>query len=170
MSKITAALLPLFVLTGSFAEACAQDYAEQPYKNWNKYLKGEWTYKITAGDMTEEGTARWRPAAKGNALIGRFKDQDGNTAVEIGGWRADTKTMVGSGYGSKGNYWHLEFTKVTGDVIEGPNHGILIDGRGYKGTFTGKRVADDRYEFHFEGKTSDGNDLTMVGKFKRKAD
>ena len=161
MSRLAAVLLTAFVVT-NVGNADAQEH----HKAWWKYLKGTWTYEIAP--LNAKGTVTWRIAAKGNAMVGRFVDADGLTSIEIGGWRADTKSMVAHGYGSKGNYWQLEFTTITADVIEGPNHGVLPDGRAYKGTFTGKKIDNDHYEWHFKGKTGEGEDLTMSGKYTRK--
>lgn len=161
MSRLAVIMLSVCV-TVSAGKANAEDV----HKAWWKYLKGEWTYEITPVNI--KGTATWRLAAKGNAMVGRFVDDDGTVSIELSGLRADTKTEVAAGYGSKGNYWQIEFKKTTADTTEGPNHGILPDGRTYKGLFRGKKTDNDHYEWHFKGKTGDGEDLEMTGKYTRK--
>ena len=161
MSRLAVTLLSFSVVVSA-----GRVDAEELHKTWRKYLKGEWSYVITPRNA--KGTATWRLAAKGNASVGRFVEEDGTTSIEIGGWQSDTKTMTANGYGSAGNYWVLKFNKITRDRIEGPNHGLTPDGTTYKGTFIGKRVDDDHYEFHFTGKDGDGEDFKMTGKFVRK--
>jgi hypothetical protein len=141
--------------------------AQEPHKAWFTFLKGEWSYEIAKLDA--KGTVTWRLAAKGNALVGRYKDKDGQS-IEIGGWRSDTKTLVADGYGPKGNYWHVEFKKVAADGVEGTNHGVLRDGRAYKGTFIIKKIDDDHYEWHLDAKTGDGHEISLTGKYTRKKD
>ena len=164
MSRRAAVLLVSLAVL--FAAGSAQ--ADDHHKDWWGFLKGEWSYEISPVGL--KGTATWRMTAKGNALIGRFVQDNGVTSTELSGWRSDTKSLVVSGYGSAGNYWHLDFQKVTPKLLEGPNHGVLPDGRSYKGVATGKRVGDNTYEFHFEGETGDKEELTMMGKFTRKTD
>ena len=139
--------------------------AQQPHKAWLRFLKGDWSYEIPKLDA--KGTVTWRLAAKGNALVGRFKDKDGQS-IEIGGWQSDSKTLVVNGYGSKGNYWHLVFKKVSADGVEGTNHGVLRDGRTYEGKFIGKKIDDDHYEWHLDGKAGDGKELSITAKYTRK--
>jgi hypothetical protein len=96
-------------------------HAEEPYMTWWKYLEGQWTYKIVPVDET--GTATWRIAVKGNALIGRFEEDTGHTGIELSGWQGDREAV--NGYGSQGNYWTMVLTKHTEDVTEGENAGKL---------------------------------------------
>ena len=140
---------------------------QELHKDWYRFLKGEWTYEIAA--LNAKGTASWRIAVGGNALVGRFEDEDGTKSIELGGWRPDTKTMVGNGYGSKGNYWLLEFDKITADAIDGVNSGVFPDGRSYQGKFTGKRIDDNHYEWHFKGKVGDEENVEITGKYVRKS-
>lgn len=162
MTRATALSLAMFVVM------VGQAKADHHHKAWWNYLKGEWTYEITPVGL--KGTVTWRMAAKGNALVGRYRDEGGPMAVEISGWRSEAKSMTAHGYGSEGNYWQLEFTKITEDTIEGPNSGVLADGRSYTGTFTGKRIDDDKYEWTFKGKTGDGEELSMKGTYTRKTE
>jgi hypothetical protein len=145
-----------------------QAKADHHHKAWWKYLKGEWTYEIK--ELNIKGTATWRLAAKGNALVGRFQTEDGRISIELGGWCSDKKMLVANGYGSEGNYWSLEFAKVTEDTIEGPNCGVLPDGRSYEGTFTGTKISENKYEWTFKGKTGDGEELSMKGTYTRKTE
>ncbi len=161
MSKLAALLVFGSVLTSAVSVS-----ADHHHKDFWKFLKGEWTYEIP--ELELKGTATWRLAAKGNVLMSRFEDETGLIGIETCGWRRDTKKMVAVGYGSKGNYWHIEFEKITPDTIEGPTYGVLPDGRSYEGKFVGKKVNEDRYEWEFVGKTGEGEELKTSGKYDRK--
>ena len=161
MSRIAVGLLTVSLVVSSAGTADAQ----KPHRAWWQFLKGKWSYEISPLNM--KGTATWRMTAKRNTLVGRFAEEDGSVGIELSGWRSDTRTMTAHGYGSKGNYWQLELTTVTADKIEGTNRGILPDGRSYEGSFIGKRIDDDHYEWHLKGKTGDGEDFNATGKFTR---
>ena len=71
--------------------------AQQPHKAWLRFLKGDWSYEIPKLDA--KGTVTWRLAAKGNALVGRFKDKDGQS-LEIGGWHLGVAAQGQACFGS----------------------------------------------------------------------
>ena len=152
--------MSLVVVAVAGGSACAQE----PHMQWWEYLKGEWTYEVE----DEKGTATWRIAAKGNALVGRFKGENGSTGVELCGWQSDTKTEVVNGYGSRGNYWSMLLTKHTAQVFEGENAGTSPDGTKYKGKISGRKVDENTYTWEFTGETSTGEPMTMSATFKRK--
>jgi hypothetical protein len=160
MRALTAVLLSVFVVASA-----GQANAEEPHKAWWKFIKGDWTYEIP--ELNQKATATWRIAAKGNALVGRFEESDGTVAIELAGYRADTKTMVVSGYSSRGNYWHLDLKFVEG-VPEGLHHGMLPDGRPFKGRFKVKKVDENHFEWQMEGKAGDSEQFAMSGKYERK--
>lgn len=139
--------------------------AETPYQNFWKRLQGDWEYVIQP--LGIRGTASWK-VVSADALIGTFKDEDGVNSIELSGWLPATKQLQVHGYGSKGNNWQLFLSTVTPDSIGGKNSGVLPDGRSYEGSFTGKMVDQDHYVWEFEGKTGDGEKLTMSGHFSRK--
>ncbi len=162
MKRITIALVSLIVLSlPSLARA------EDSHKAWWKYLQGEWTWKISPLDA--DGTVTYRKAAKGDALIGRFKGSDGTISVELSGWRADTKTYVILGFGSGGNSWSIESKDVNGEGFSGTHSGVWQDGQSFKGTITLKKVDQDHITWQSKGKLKDGTEYTMNGDIKRKA-
>ena len=164
MPRFSVCLVTVMLLAGSVSLT----HAEEPYMTWWKYLEGEWTYKISP--MDETGTATWRITAKGHALVGRFKGDSGESGVELAGWKSDSKTEVATGYGSRGNYWTIVLTKHSADAFEAENTGRLPDGTKYDGKFIGRKVDVNHYEWEFKGKTATGEDLTMTGKYTRRAD
>ena len=163
MSRFAVCLVSVLLLAGSVKAT----HAEEPYKTWWKFMQGEWTYKVSP--MNDTGTAIWRITAKGHALVGRFKGDNGETAIELAGWKADSKTEVATGFGSEGNYWTIVVTKHSVDAFEADNTGMLPDGTKYNGKFVGHKVDENHYEWEFKGKTAMGEDLTMTGKYTRKA-
>lgn len=160
MSRLSALLVIALVGTVTGGQVMAQE----PYKAWMEFLKGDWEYEIK--ELNLKGTASWTLTAKGNVMVGRFTDTNGLISQEISGWRSDKKRMVASGYGAQGNYWSIE-AEVTADHIEGPNHGILPDGRTYKGVFVGKKVDEDQYEWHFKGRIGEKEHQEMAGTYVR---
>ena len=160
MSRCVAILVVGTILTSASSAS-----ADHHHKEWWKYMKGEWTYEI--GPPTIKGTVTWRRSAKGNALLGRFEDSNGVVSSEIGGWRKDTQKLVATGYGSAGNYWHLEL-KVTADTLEGPHVSMSDEGRKYEGHFKMKKIDENHFEWTSKGKTSEGEELVLTGKFTRK--
>lgn len=149
--------------------ACGAPYtraADDAHLSFWKFLQGDWSYEISP--IGVNGITTWTLAANGRALTGRFVDSDGTVSTEVAGWQGDQQVMVANGYGSRGNYWHIQFVKVTSSLIEGPCHGMLPDGRGYKGIFTGNRVNEDHYQFAIDAKTKDGKELNLEGNFTRR--
>ena len=45
---------------------------------------------------------------------------------------------------------------------------VVEDGRSYQGKFTGKRIDDNHYEWHFKGKVGDEENVEITGKYVRK--
>ena len=100
---------------------------------------------------------------------GAVVESDESTSIEVAGYRADTKTMVVTGYSSRGNYWHLDL-KFTTDAPEGLHYGMLPDGRTFKGRFKTKKVDQNNWEWHSKGKSGDGKELEITGKYVRKTE
>lgn len=137
--------------------------AQEPHQEWMRYLKGEWTSESAE---LGEGESKVTLGAKGNALVIRGKEEDGDTSIVLMGWRSGTEALVGSGYGSQGNYWHVEYTKISTDSMSGEIHGV-VDGIAFKGTATRKRVDDDHQEIHLKA-TASGEEFTIAMKLARK--
>lgn len=135
---------------------------QRPDKAWTKYLEGSWTYEISDGT---KGSAVWTYDADGQSMIGRFKEGD-STGVEIGGWQPDTKTVMVNGYGSKGDYWQLEYKHFSDKGGRGPIRGKIEDVE-YSGDFEATIVSEDRWGWTIKGKTSAGDRLELSATFKR---
>lgn len=136
--------------------------AENPGTNWMKYLEGRWTYEISDGT---KGDAVWTFEADGQSMIGRFKEGEG-TGVEIGGWQPDTEIVMVNGYGSKGDYWQLEYKKFSKKGGRGSIRG-KIDNVDYSGDFEGTIVNKDQWGWTIKGKTSAGEALDLSATFNR---
>jgi hypothetical protein len=162
MRRLTAILLAVCVVAGA-----GRTNAEEPHEAWWKYLKGEWTYEIPELDIKADAT--WRVAAKGNAVVGRFTEGDEVVSIEVGGYRDDTKTMVVTGYSSRGTYWQLDL-KFKTDAPEGLHYGTLPDGRPFEGEFKATKKDENQFEWKMVGKTGDGQPLTLSGKYERKTE
>jgi hypothetical protein len=72
-----------------------------------------------------------------------------------------------TGFGERGNSWHLTYTDFTDNMLTGAITGVLIGGESFDGTFFLKKFDEDRFEFQICG-TSEGEDLTLIGKSRRK--
>ena len=160
------------VLLAVIASTLASDhtFAQDNNPKWMQYLQGEWEYDFTFGDTKKKGEVSWRIAADGQVGTGSFAEDDGLTAVEVGGRQADSKSVaVINGYGSDGGYWHIEYTKITDDLrVEGPMHGCFGDGRAHKGKITGGKIDENHCEFHYAGKTTNGESVAWTMKGTRK--
>lgn len=156
-------LLLMAVICGSWSTRLN---AEEAHKLWWTYLKGTWTYDI--GES--KGTATWRPAAKGNALIGRFQGGIGDPSVEVAGWQADRKALVVTGYGVNGNYWNLEYTDVKEQRMAGKIQGIWSDGQHYSADFVAERVDENQWIWVMTGKYESGEPLSARCTLKRRAE
>jgi hypothetical protein len=160
MSRTAASLLAVWVLL-----SVGNANAKEPHQEWMEFLKGEWTYEYPSLDIKGEVKYTW--AAKRTALVARAAEEE-NAAVELVGWRPDTKKIVIVGYGAANNsYWHTEHDELRGDRVAGPTSGILPDGRPFKGKVVIERAGDDCFEVHLK-LTSGDEDITAVGKFTRK--
>jgi hypothetical protein len=152
-----------FVFLAVFTVGMAS--GQEAHKAWAKLLEGEWTYDITNPD--EKGSVVYSIAADGAAVIGRFKSEASSPAIELGGWRAKTKTYSVSGYGADGSYWQIDFTAMTPDKAEGP-HVSVNDGSEYKGMISLKKVNENQFEWTSSGTDGNGNQVVRNGMFKRK--
>jgi hypothetical protein len=130
-------------------------------------LAGEWNFEITPVGL--KGTVDYKTIAGGNALLGNFTPEDGNTAVEVIGWDTHRKLMLINGYGSsENNYWRLEIDKVDGKGYSGKQIGVLPNGNDYECAFEMKKIDTNTCEWNSEGKSSDGTPVKMTGKWTRK--
>lgn len=161
------ALVLLFSFAGALAseDAIAQDI----HQKWTQYLEGEWDYEFTVGETKTKGTVLWKLVADGRAGTGSFTQEDGYAAYEIGGRQADSKALFQvTGYNNRGGYWHLEYTEITANLrVAGPMRGF-DEGRAHNGRLTGGKIDEDHCEFHYEGKTNDGDPIAWVMKVTRK--
>ena len=107
MRLIARTLLPLMML---FC-ASVSGHAQESYKDWWKFLQGEWEYAISS-PLDETGTATWRIAAKRSALVLRTVAENGVVGMELCGWQADKKRLLANGYASDGSCWTIESTKI----------------------------------------------------------
>lgn len=135
---------------------------ERPDEAWTKYLEGSWTYEISDGT---KGNAVWTFEADGQSMIGRFKEGE-STGVEIGGWQPDTKTVMVNGYGSKGDYWQLEYKHFSDKGGRGPIRG-KIENLEYSGDFQATIQDEDNWGWTIKGKTAKGKELELSATFKR---
>lgn len=156
--------LVMWLIIGAASTVQAQD--RQSLKGWFNYLKGEWKSELDNGSEIVEATVVWRSAAKGNASVGRSQ-QDDSVGIEIGGWHPDTKTAQINGYNSKGDFWQLEYKKISASGGEGPIRGSY-EGKAYTGDFAGKVIDENHWEWTIKGKNPQGEDFTLSCKLTRK--
>jgi len=158
-------LLPLVLFHSIFASAGACS-AQEPHEQVWKYLQGQWAYEVTDG---RKGIVTYQMAAKGNAVIARFEEEDGTVAVEISGWQADKKTVIVTGYNSKGSYWQIEYATISSEKGEGLIRGVGDDGGKYSGEFVDKKVDENHWEWRLDGKTAASQEFDLLCKLTRKA-
>ena len=156
-------ILTGIVFTLSLANISTASADEAGMKEWTKYLAGEWTYKVSDGS---KGEAKFSFRAKRKAMVGTFKEE-GSTAFELGGWRPDRKAVVVTGFGSKGNYWELEYTKIGAKGGVGKIQGA-VDGVTFKADFSTKVAGPNAWNWSLIGKTPDGDEVKLSAEFLRK--
>ena len=155
----------IWLVIGSTVAVQAED--RKSVKGWYNYLKGEWNSEIDNGSEVVKSTVVWRNAAKGNASIGRSQQGD-TVGIEIGGWQPDTKTAQVNGYNSEGDFWQLEYKKLSAKGGEGPIRGSY-QGEAYTGNFVGKVIDNNNWEWMIKGKNAQGEDFTLSCKLTRNA-
>lgn len=159
MRLVTALAFSFVVCASGVAQA------EHHHKDWWKYLEGSWSY-VT--DADEKGEVTWEQSAEGNATIAQWKGDDGTRSTSLAGWRADKGMEVTDGYGSAGNFWHIEWNKTVPNGRQGKHSGQTAEGISYSGTIVVKKIDDDNWRWDFNGDTEDGETLTMWSKLTRK--
>lgn len=140
--------------------------ADNHYKVWCEYLSGSWDYEITP--LGIKGTVDYESAAGGNALIAKFKGEDGSSAVELIGWDSQRKLMLINGYASsEDGYWRIELDKVDATSYSGKATGLLPNGTGYKCAFEMRKINENKCQFTEKGTASDGTTLEITGTWTR---
>jgi hypothetical protein len=128
-----------------------------------KFVTGDFVLSDETGYSAE---INWKQSA-GGAIVGTYKDKDGE-ATELIGWQPAEKVISAYGFGDSGAYWKLVFTTVTAEKVVGEIVDHRSDGTTYKGKWTVTRESDDLFPTLFDGVDGDGNKVTIKGSFKRK--
>lgn len=141
--------------------------ADHHHKVWFEYLSGSWNYEITPLDI--KGTVDYEIVVGGNALIGKFKGEDGSSAVELIGWDSQKKLMLINGYASsEDGHWRIELDEVDATHYAGKATGLLPNGNGYECTFEMKKIDENNCRWTEIGKASDGSKLHITGTWTRR--
>jgi hypothetical protein len=134
--------------------------AQPPDCPW-KFVTGHWKSIDSTGSEAE---VVWK-TADGDSLIGLWDGEDGK-AMELVGWRSDTKEFVATGYGPKGEYWEVVFTTVTEKLIRGRLIHRTPEGDIRLRIFQLTKNGDDEMPTLFVG-TRNGKKVTEKGRFVR---
>ena len=134
--------------------------AQPPDCPW-KFTTGHWKLIDSTGSEAE---VVWK-IADGDSLIGVWEGEDGK-AMELAGWRTDTKELVATGYGPKGEYWEVVFTTVTETLIKGRMIQRTPEGDILLGLWQVNKNGDDEMPTLFVG-TRNGKKVTEKGRFVR---
>ncbi|MCA9186878.1 MAG: hypothetical protein KDA99_14725 [Planctomycetales bacterium] len=137
--------------------------AERPH-DW-PYMEGSWRFESSNG---YEAEIEYEIVAGGSAAIGRWTDKEGGQTIETIGWRPNDKTMVSIGFGTGGKYWKREYTVVSKDKCTGKILFVDPNGTIINGNSTLTRVGPDLITGELIGKTTDGKEVNMSVKFKRR--
>jgi hypothetical protein len=134
--------------------------AQPPDCPW-RFATGHWKASDETGNESE---VVWK-TTEGDALLGLWMGKDGK-ATEIAGWRSDTKELVVTGYGPKGEYWDVLFTTFTENMIKGKMIQRTAEGVVMRGIWQVTKKSDDEMDTLFVG-TANGKEVTIKGSFKR---
>lgn len=138
----------------------APAFAQPPDCPW-KYETGHWKLTDATGNQAD---VVWK-SADGDSLIGMWEGVDGK-AMELAGWRSDTKELVATGYGPKGEYWEVVFTTVTETTIKGKMIQRTPEGVIKVGIWQVTKKSDDEMSTLFVG-SRNGKEVTEAGSFQR---
>lgn len=139
---------------------------------WINQLKGKWKTTMTVGDKVYKGTFALRKVKGTASGIARFTDNDGETTsngAEIGGWQSDRKVCQINGYNSTGDWYQLEYTKLSANGGEGTITGVA-NGLSYtdaKFTIKVDKNNNNHIVWDLAGKTNDGQPLKMSSDWTR---
>src|SRR6056297_1858604 len=136
---------------------------EKPHA-W-EFLTGDWDFTNSKGLVA---TVSFETVAGGQASLGHWMTDDGKTAIETVGWNKDKNCLVVSGFGTSGNYWHIEYTEVTADRCSGPSKVVHYDGSYVEGILTIKKVDADTVALYTDGKDENGEAVEVDAQFKRR--
>jgi hypothetical protein len=139
--------------------------AQEAHKEWAKFFAGTW--EISGVDGVAE--MNMKLAAKGSALIGTTKNDQGREAAWIFGWDNDKKRMIHGWFGEDGEVGVVSYNIVEKDTLRGP--GVVRTSEGeMKGKVTVQRTGDNRYTVQWTDVTRDGakaDDLNLVVERKQ---
>ena len=158
MMRLTMKRITMFAIGAMFV--CGIAVAQPPDCPW-RFVAGHWKLSDETGNESE---VVWK-LVDGDALIGLWTGDDGK-ATEVAGWRSDTKELVATGYGPKGEYWEVVFTTVTKDMIKGKMLQRTPDGKVMVGIWQVTKKSNDEMPTLFIG-TENGKEVTIKGSFKR---
>ena len=114
--------------------------AQPPDCPW-RFATGHWKASDETGNESE---VVWK-TTEGDALLGLWTGKDGK-ATEIAGWRSDTKELVVTGYGPKGEYWDVRFTTFTENMIKGKMIQRTAEGVVMRGIWQVTKKSDDEMD------------------------
>jgi hypothetical protein len=132
-----------------------------------EFLTGKWT---SVGGDGSKANIEWKLGADGKVAIGYWTGEDGSKSVEICGWRPDKGAMVADGYGSAGNYWHIDCTEGDETHLKGPCQLKEPNGLEMQGMFELHWTSDTTAEMTIEGTNKEGQRVVITSKFTKKAD
>jgi hypothetical protein len=143
--------------------------ADEPlHQSWMKFINGQWTYKWTSqdGEDDEAGNVTIKWAANGRARTTTILTENGDRESELVGWQGDRGVLLVVGFSSNGGYWHLEYSDLQAQTMNGSGYGVLPDGKPWKGKLTVTRKSGNAYEIHCDG-TAGGEPFVTVGRHDR---
>lgn len=146
------------------AAAKMADGAKKPHP-W-EYLVGDWEFTNSKG---LKASVTFETVAGGMASIGHWMTDDGKAAIETIGWNTDKKCLVVDGYGTSGNYWHVEYTTVNAKKCSGPSKVVYADGSSVEGIMTIEKVDVNTVKLHIDGKDENGESIQVNSQWKRHA-
>ncbi|QDV23176.1 hypothetical protein [Aureliella helgolandensis] len=130
-----------------------------------EYLVGDWEFTNSKG---LKASITFETVAGGMASIGHWMTDDGKAAIETVGWNTDKKCLVVDGYGTSGNYWHVEYTTVGAKKCSGPSKVVYPDGSSVEGIMTIEKVDENTVKLHTDGKDENGQPIEVNSQWKRR--
>ncbi len=125
--------------------------AQEAHKTWAKFFAGTW--EISGAEGVAE--MNMKLVAKGAALIGTTKDNEGREAAWIFGWDGVQQRMIHGWCGDNGEVGLVSYEIKDENTLTGRGAVRSAEGE-MKGTVTVKRTAENRYTVDWTDVTVDG--------------
>lgn len=144
----------------SSGKAAKKAVAHSPWK----FLTGKWHQAASNGVKSK---VTWKKIGDGrDAIVGRWKNEDGTRYTEVVGWHPATQELVSTAYGTNGAYWRFRASNVTATQFQGKMVERRSNGETAVGVLTVTRINDELFKSRFVGTSGTNEKITIESTFE----